>query len=221
MDGQLDDDGCRLFREAISARLDAEEPELAHTTLARHLAACADCRDWEELAQQVTRRARLAVAESVPDVTLAVLTALPDGGPTADQQARTRLGQLALRWVLLALGVVQAALAVASLSSGTGAMGAPTHVVHETGAWSFAVAVSFVAVAAAPRLAAGALPFLAAFTLLLTVLTLSDLGAGRVHIERATGHLLVLAGVAAVSALAWQGRSPERWRPLSSGRARA
>lgn len=219
MDGQLDDDGCGLFREAISARLDAEAPELAHTALARHLATCADCRHWEELAQQVTRRARLAIAESIPDVTLAVLTALPDGGPTAEQQ--TRLGEFALRWVLLAAGVVQAALAVAWLPSGTGAMGAPTHVVHETGAWSVAVAVSFVAVAAAPRLAAGALPFLAAFTLLLAVLTLSDLDAGRVRIERAAGHLLVLAGVAAVSALAWQGRSPEGWRPLSSGRARA
>ncbi|GAA4756305.1 hypothetical protein GCM10023328_45060 [Modestobacter marinus] len=221
MDSQLHGDECGLFREAISARLDAEAPELAHTALARHLASCADCRHWEELAQQVTRRGRLAIAESIPDVTLAVLTGLPGGRPTADQQAWTRHGELPLRWVLLAVGVDQAALAVASLSSGTDAMGAPTHVVHETGAWSVAVAVSFVAVAAAPRLAAGALPFLAAFALLLAALTLSDLNAGRVHIERAAGHLLVLAGVAAVSVLAWQGRSPERWRPLSSGRARA
>lgn len=220
MDGQLDD-GCGPFREAISARLDGELLGLDEPVLVRHLAACPGCRHWEGQAQQVTRRTRLTVAEPIPDVTTAVLTALPDTGPAAADQIRARLGALALRLTLLAVGVAQAALAVPSLSSGTGAMGGPTHVAHETGAWSLAVAVSFLAVAAAPRLAAGALPFLAAFTLLLAVLTVSDLNAGMVHIERAASHLLVLAGVAAVSALAWRGRSPGSWRPLRLGRVRA
>ncbi|CCH87391.1 conserved membrane protein of unknown function [Modestobacter italicus] len=215
------DDACWPVREAISAQLDGEASGLAETVMVRHLAACPGCRHWQEQAQQVTRRTRLTVAEAIPDVTFAVLTALPDPGPAAARQVRVRLGDLALRLTLLAVGVGQAALAVPSLTTGTGVMSAPTHVAHETGAWGLAVAVSFLAVAAAPRLAAGALPFLAAFTLLLTVLTVSDLTAGMVHVERAAGHLLVLAGVAAVSVLAWQGRSPGSWRPLLAGRSRA
>jgi hypothetical protein len=35
----------------------------------------------------------------------------------------------------------------------------------------------------------------------------ADLGAGHVHAERAVAHLLLLAGVLLVSALAWRGRS--------------
>jgi predicted anti-sigma-YlaC factor YlaD len=83
---------------------------------------------------------------------------------------------------------------------------APMHMAHETGAWSLAVAAAFLAVAAAPRLAAGALPFLGTFAALLTVLTATDLVEGRVPVERAVGHLLLLAGVVLVAVLAWRGR---------------
>ena len=60
--------------------------------------------------------------------------------------------------------------------------------------------------AAAPRLAAGALPFLGTFAALLAVLTVADLRAGHVHAERAVTHLLLLAGVALVGTVAWRGR---------------
>ncbi|WP_299952651.1 hypothetical protein [uncultured Modestobacter sp.] len=221
MNGQTHDDGCGPYREAISARLDGESLGLAEAMLTRHLAACSHCTRWEEQAQQVTRRTRLAVAEAIPDVTHGVLLALRDAHAPTARRIGAGLGELALRLVLLAVGVGQGALALPALSAATGVMGAPTHVAHETGAWSLAVAVSFLAVAAAPRLAAGALPFLAAFALLLSVLTVSDLLAGMVHIERAAGHLLVLAGVATVGVLAWRGRTPGGWRPLVHGRVSA
>ena len=64
-------------------------------------------------------------------------------------------------------------------------MSAPVHVAHETGAWNLAVAAAFLAVAAAPRLAAGGLPFLATFAALLVPVTLADLAAGHVHADRA------------------------------------
>jgi len=85
-------------------------------------------------------------------------------------------------------------------------MSAPVHVAHETGAWNLGLAVAFLACAAAPRLAAGALPFLATFTAVLTVVTVTDLGAGHVHADRAVGHLLLLAGLVVTAALAWRGR---------------
>ena len=91
-------------------------------------------------------------------------------------------------------------------------MSAPVHMAHETGAWNLAVAAAFLAVAAGPRLAAGALPFLGTLAALLTPVTLADLAAGHVPAERAIAHLLLLAGVALVSALAWRGRRRRRGR---------
>ena len=146
----------------------------------------------------MTRRARLAPAPPVPDLTAAVLAALPPRLPGGAAAARARLATSALRLALLAVGAAQALLAWPALVSGTAAMSAPVHMAHETGAWNLAAGAAFVAVAVAPRLAAGALPFLGTFAVLLTVLTARDLAAGHVHADRAVAHLLLLAGVALV-----------------------
>jgi predicted anti-sigma-YlaC factor YlaD len=122
-----------------------------------------------------------------------------------------------LRLALLAVGVAQAVLAWPVLASGAGAMSAPVHMAHETGAWNLAVGAAFLAVAAAPRLAAGALPFLGTLAALLVPVTVADLGAGHVHADRAAAHVLLVAGVALVAAVAWRGRRPQV-EPAASGR---
>jgi predicted anti-sigma-YlaC factor YlaD len=86
-------------------------------------------------------------------------------------------------------------------------MSAPVHMAHETGAWNLGVAAAFLAVAAGPRLAAGALPFLGTFVALLVPVTLADLAAGRVQVDRAMAHLLLIAGTALVATVAWRGRT--------------
>jgi predicted anti-sigma-YlaC factor YlaD len=197
---------CPPYREAISARLDGEALGMPPRELDDHLAACPGCAGWADEATVVTRRARLAAAPAVPDLTAAVLGALPRELPGAAAAARARVTDAALRLALLAVGVAQAAFAWPVLSSGAGAMSAPVHMAHETGAWNLAVAAAFLAVAAAPRLAAGALPVLVSFAALLLPVTLADLGAGHVHLERAVTHLLLFAGVVLVSAVAWRGR---------------
>src|SRR3954454_19626768 len=169
---------CSPYREAISARLDGEALGVPSRELDQHLAACADCTAWTAAATLVTRRARLAPAPPVPDLTASVLGALPRELPGAAAAARARLVDTGLRLALLAVGVAQAGFAWPALAFGTGAMSAPVHMAHETGAWNLAVATAFVAVAAAPRLAAGALPFLGSFTALLVWVTLDDLAAG-------------------------------------------
>ncbi|WP_369251968.1 zf-HC2 domain-containing protein [Geodermatophilus amargosae] len=198
---------CAPFREAVSARLDGEPLGMPAADLDHHLAACPACAGWAAAVEGVTRRARLAPAPPVPDLTAAVLGALPQQLPGTAAAARARLLQAALRLALLAVGVAQAGLAWPALASGSAAMSAPVHVAHETGAWNLAVAAAFLAVAAAPRLAAGALPFLATFTVLLTVTTVRDLQAGHVHADRAAAHLLLLAGVVVITALAWRQRT--------------
>ena len=203
---------CHVFREAISARLDGEPLGMPARELDDHLGSCAACATWSDQAERTTRRARLAPAPPVPDLTGAVLAALPRELPGAAAAARRRLVDTGLRLALLAVGVAQAGIAWPVLVTGAGAMSAPTHMTHETGAWNLAVAAAFLAVAAAPRLAAGALPFLLSFTALLVPVTLADLGAGHVHADRALAHLLLVAGVVLVSTGAFRNRS-RRWGP--------
>jgi predicted anti-sigma-YlaC factor YlaD len=197
---------CSTVREALSARLDGEPLGMPAQALDQHLAACAACAGWAEAAAVVTRRARLAEAPQVPDLTAVVLTALPRELPGAAAAARSRLADATVRLALLATAVAQAGLAWPALSSGAAAMSAPVHVAHETGAWNLAVAAAFLAVSAAPRLAVGGLPFLATFAALLVPVTLADLAAGHVHADRAVAHLLLLVGVVLVATAAWRGR---------------
>jgi predicted anti-sigma-YlaC factor YlaD len=201
---------CHPFREAISARLDGEPLGMPARELERHLDTCSGCTGWSAEASRVTRRARLASAPAVPDLTGAVLAALPQELPGAAAAARRQLVDTGLRLSLLAVSVAQAGIAWPVLVTGAGAMSAPTHMTHETGAWNLAVAAAFLAVAAAPRLAAGALPFLLSFTALLVPVTLADLGAGHVHADRALTHVLLVAGVVLVSAGAYRTRSRRR-----------
>ncbi|RBY95847.1 hypothetical protein DQ237_11920 [Blastococcus sp. TF02-8] len=197
---------CQTYREALSARLDGEPLGLPSGELDGHLSACPDCAAWAADAERVTRRARLAPAPPVPDLTAVVLGALPRELPGVRAAARARLATTALRLLLLAVGVAQGALAWPVLVSGAGAMSAPVHMEHESGAWNLALAAAFLAVAAAPRLAAGALPFLGSFVALLVPVTVADLAAGHVHADRAVAHLLLVAGVVVVALLAWRGR---------------
>jgi predicted anti-sigma-YlaC factor YlaD len=197
---------CPAYREALSARLDGEPLGVPERALDQHLAACPACAAWADDAVLVTRRTRLAAAPQVPDMTARVLQALPRELPGAAAAARARLAETALRLALLAVGMAQAGIALPVLADGSGAMSAPVHMAHETGAWNLALAAAFLAVAAAPRLAAGALPFLGTFAVLLTVVTVQDLAAGHVHAGRAVAHLLLIAGVLLVSAMAWRVR---------------
>jgi len=200
---------CARFREAISARLDGESLGMPARELDDHLAGCPDCRGWAEDVARVTRRARLAPSPAVPDLTATVLAALPRELPGAGEAARAQVVGAALRVALVALGIAQAGLALPNLTSGAGAMGAPVHMAHESGAWNLAVAAAFLAVAWGPRLAAGALPFLGSFAAVLVPVTLADLAAGHVHADRAVAHLLLVAGTLVVAVVAWRGSA---WR---------
>lgn len=195
---------CPRFREAISARLDGEPLGMPVPELDEHLAGCAACARWADDAALLNRRARLAPSPPIPDLTVAVLAALPRELPGTGAAARTRLADAALRVALVVVAVAQAGLAWPALVSGAGAMSAPVHMAHESGAWNLAVAAGFVAVAAGPRLAAGALPFIGSLAALLVPVTLADLAAGNVHVERAGAHLLLLAGTVLVAAIAWR-----------------
>jgi predicted anti-sigma-YlaC factor YlaD len=208
---------CSTYREALSARLDGEPLGIPARALDDHLAACPACAAWAAEAADLTARIRRAPAPAAPDLTAAVLATLPPDLAGAGEH-RGRLVTTGLRLALLVAGVAQAVLAWPTLAFGGGSMAAPVHMTHETGAWNLAVAAAFVAVAALPRLAAGALPFLGTFTALLVPLTTGDLIAGRVPPERAVGHLLLIAGVVLVAVMAWRGRRRPTVTAVARGR---
>ena len=191
---------CETYREAVSARLDGEPLGMPAAELDEHLAACPLCAAWADAAARVTRRVRRLPEPPAPDLTATVLAAVQQQVPTGRRTTN------ALRLALAAVGVAQAVLAWPAIAYGGGSMPAPVHMTHETGAWNLGVAAAFVAVAVAPRLAAGALTFLGSFCALLVALTTDDLIAGRVPPERAISHLLLLAGVGLIAVMAWRGR---------------
>jgi predicted anti-sigma-YlaC factor YlaD len=205
---------CARFREAISARLDDEPLGMSGAEIDDHLDGCPASDAWARDAARVTRRARLAPSPAIPDLTAAILSELPRELPGTAAAARTRVIHSTLRMVLAAVGVAQAGLAWPALVSGSGAMSAPVHMAHESGAWNLAVAAAFLAVATWPGLAAGALPFLGSFVALLVPVTVADLLAGHVHADRAVAHGLLVVGTLLVVTLAWR---TSTWR-RSAGR---
>lgn len=105
---------CSQAREAVSAELDGELPELEHERLTAHLRACPDCSAWAELVGDLTRRLREAPSE-VPAPIFAV------------QRPRRRLkgaGSLAMASTVAAASVAALlALQPASLTPARSARG--------------------------------------------------------------------------------------------------
>jgi predicted anti-sigma-YlaC factor YlaD len=138
---------CDRFREAISARIDGEDPGLPDDALDDHLGACADCRAWQQRAHVATRHARLGGLFLVHDLTPQVLAAVP----AAATGRRLRFTQ---RAGLAAVAVAQLAITVPLLLLGHD-HDAGTHAAHELGSFDLALAIAFAVGAVRPALAAG------------------------------------------------------------------
>jgi anaerobic selenocysteine-containing dehydrogenase len=61
------------IRDALSARLDGEDPGVDEAALYGHLAGCAKCRAFAHDADALHRRVRLEPAPAIPDLAPAVL----------------------------------------------------------------------------------------------------------------------------------------------------
>ena len=138
---------CDRAREAISARIDGEDPGVPDGALDAHLAGCEACRGWQRRAHVMTRRARLGGPFLEHDLTGQVLAHVPLA------PARRRLG-LALRAALLAAALGQLAVTVPLLVLGHD-QDAGRHAAHELGSFDLALAIAFAVGAIRPALSAG------------------------------------------------------------------
>jgi predicted anti-sigma-YlaC factor YlaD len=179
---------CDRAREAASARLDGEPLGTSTTALDQHLAGCPDCARWVAEATRLTRLARLGPAHA-PDLADAI---------TSDVVLPTRRvlrRRLTLRLLLVAAGIAQLAIAVPALVGDSIGMAMSEHGAHEAAAWNLALAAAFVAAAVAPRRAAGLVPLLGTFIVVLGALCVHDLAAGAVSPDRVLTHLVAVIGL--------------------------
>lgn len=214
---------CQPCREALSARLDNEEPGVPDEVVERHLAGCAECRSYRDRSRLVRRRFAVRPADAVPDLTGPILAAArtPVARPGvarsdaafAPVPSRRSPGGHWTRWALLAVALTQLAIAVPPLVLGPGDE-APGHLARELGAWDVALAAALVLVVLRPARAAGLVPFAALLAMALVGAAAIDVVTGRASILAETQHLVELAGLALLWVTARRAPDP---RPLLDG----
>lgn len=156
--------------------------------LDHHLASCPDCARWVEHATRLTRTLRLGAVD-VPDLSAQIVA-----------QAVLPVKRVLRRRLLLriALGVVAAAQIAISVPALAGfGIGMPMseHIAHESAAWNVAIGVAFAAAALVPRRAAGLVPLLGTFVVVLAALSVHDALSGMVTLDRELTHVAALAGL--------------------------
>src|SRR6187549_2635462 len=202
---------CERWRELVSAQLDGEDDPADRPRVEDHLSGCAGCREWLDRAATVNRLTRTGLVPEVPDLSAAILAALP----VAPVRRRFRLGTGPLYVGLAAVGAVQLILGLAQVGGGasgahvhTGLDATPGHLWHESAAWNVAVGAGFLFIALRRSRPSGLVPMLTAFVGTLLLLSVNDLSAGRVDATRLVSHGFVLAGYLLVVALSRIGAGP-------------
>lgn len=167
---------------------------MSPSTLDLHLASCADCARWERDAVRLTRMVRLDV-RPVPDLSEEIVAqiALP-----VRQVLRRRF---VLRVLLLLSGLAQLAIGIPAVVGDSLGMAMAMHAAHEAAAWNIAIGIAFLAAALTPRRAAGLVPLLATFLVVLGALSVHDVASGVVSGGRLATHIAALVGLLILLAL--------------------
>ncbi|MEV6305026.1 zf-HC2 domain-containing protein [Actinoplanes sp. NPDC051861] len=199
--------GCERWREMLSAQLDGEDDPALRPLVDDHLAGCADCRTWLDRAAAVNRLTRTGPVAAVPDLSAAILAALP--AEPERSRRRWRLPAAAALYVALAMvGAVQLILGLTQVGGGvsaghehSGLNATPGHLWHESAAWNVAVGAGYLFIALRRTRPTGLVPMLTAFVAMLLLLSVNDLTGGRVDVTRLVGHGFVILGYLLVLAL--------------------
>jgi predicted anti-sigma-YlaC factor YlaD len=213
---------CSAYREAISARIDGEDGGAAMATVDAHLKTCPQCQAWARRATTVTRSVRVGLAEPVPDLTAAIMSAT---APPAARMGATSWGfsssrlspAFVARLGLLLVSGAQLMLAVPALLGRD--PGASVHIAHEQGSWALALAVGLLVVALRPTRAAAMLPLVAALAAGLALTMTLDIWAGRTQAATEAPHGLAFLGLGLLWLLTRDARYGRYARYVRSARA--
>ena len=178
------------IRQAISARLDGEPLGVDPDALDAHLTTCVECRAFAASAGELHGAMRLAPAPEIPDLTPGILAAIGAESTRDDTQ-------LALRWILAIIALVQIAIAVPALVLGTDA-GLPVHTARHLGSFDVALAVGFLFAAWRPSRIPGLLPVVVALVACLVGSSLLDVISGNTAALSEAHHVTDFAGLVVV-----------------------
>ena len=192
----------------LSAQLDGEDDPADRPLVDEHLAGCAGCREWLDQAAAVNRLTRTSLATPMPDLTAAILAAVPERRPPLLSRARLLIALAAVGAVQLILGLSQVGGVAGAHSEHPGLDATPGHLWHESAAWNVAVGAAFLFIALRRTRPSGLVPMLTAFVGMLLLLSVNDLSAGRVDAERLISHGFVLLGYLLVVALSRLSTTP-------------
>jgi predicted anti-sigma-YlaC factor YlaD len=193
---------CETYREALSARIDGEQEPVPAEETDQHLDGCAACQDWQARAIEVTRNLRVQEVKAVPDLTARILETAPVPVSTRGWWPRLALGVVAV--AQLTLGLTQ----VLGVPSPHGTGGLSGHLFNESAAWNLALGIGLFWVVFRTSAAAGLIPVLSCFVLVLVGFSTHDLITGAAPVSRVAGHGLLLAGLALLVIVHRQHRDP-------------
>jgi predicted anti-sigma-YlaC factor YlaD len=196
---------CDDVREVLSARLDGEAPPPGLDTAAAdaHVATCPGCSGFAQAATRHHRAMRIRSAEPVPDLTEAILART---APLHPQPIREWA-----RYGLFVVAATQLLLAIPAMLGGDGAAG--IHATRELAGTDVAVAVGFLWAAWQPRRAAGLLPLALALAGMMLATAVLDVADGDARAVAESVHVLDLAGVGLLWALARPPRQRDEHAP--------
>jgi predicted anti-sigma-YlaC factor YlaD len=183
---------CATCREALSARLDGEDEPVPADLVDGHLAGCSDCQRWQTSLTAITRSIRVRPAAATPDLTDRILAAaVPEPPAHRSDVLRWALGVVAFIQLCLALAQLLGIDHTSHLAAGTG-----EHLFNESTAWNLGVAIGLLVAAVRPAFARGLLPALAVFVVVLVAVSVADVLAGSVGVDRLASHVMVVVGLA-------------------------
>jgi predicted anti-sigma-YlaC factor YlaD len=187
---------CDRARDALSARLDHEDPGTTPDELDAHLARCGPCRAHAEELTTLHRQVRVREAEPVPDLTAAIMAAVPNPTPRHRSHRVARIEAISgTRWALLAVALTQLALAAPGVLLGEASSVTSAHAARELGAFEVALAVGLLVAAWQPARAYGLLPLAVALGAVLLGTAVVDIAAGGTALLSESPHLLEIVGV--------------------------
>jgi predicted anti-sigma-YlaC factor YlaD len=177
---------CERWREAVSARLDGEDPGIEPALVDAHLARCAACRGFAAAIEAARPRQRTALAGDVPDLSRRVRKAVA----ASDRASRWGIA----RGVLIVVAVEIIVLSMPPLILGDESDTA-VHAARHLGAFTAAYGVGLLVVAVRPARARTMLPVAVVLAGALLITAVVDLVSGRIPLFGEAQHIPELLSV--------------------------